>query len=203
MQATGEDDANARRWLRIRALFDEAMQLPAAERVEHVRRAVGTDADLARDVLEMLTLAAVPATPAEFAAARQQVRDLGVGSLGSHAAANLDQSPAADLLRQLLSAPRLDHERYARGEEIGRGGMGIVHRIHDRVLHRDLAIKSLRAAAPPTSEAAALARQELLSRFLAEAQLTSQLDHPGVVPVHELGLDQDGRIFFTMRLIAG
>jgi formylglycine-generating enzyme required for sulfatase activity/tRNA A-37 threonylcarbamoyl transferase component Bud32 len=44
---------------------------------------------------------------------------------------------------------------------------------------------------------------KLLARFLEEAQVTSQLDHPGIVPVHELGLDADGRVYFTMKLVKG
>ena len=42
-----------------------------------------------------------------------------------------------------------------------------------------------------------------LGRFLEEAQVTGQLDHPGIVPVHELGLDGDGRVYFTMKLVEG
>ncbi len=44
---------------------------------------------------------------------------------------------------------------------------------------------------------------ELVDRFLEEAQVTGQLEHPGVVPVHELGVDHDGRMYFTMRLVRG
>jgi len=42
-----------------------------------------------------------------------------------------------------------------------------------------------------------------LGRFLEEAQVTSQLDHPGIVPVHELGVDAGGRVYFTMKLVKG
>ena len=42
-----------------------------------------------------------------------------------------------------------------------------------------------------------------LGRFLEEAQVTGQLDHPGIVPVHELGLDSDGQVYFTMKLVKG
>jgi serine/threonine protein kinase len=45
--------------------------------------------------------------------------------------------------------------------------------------------------------------RRLLARFLEEAQITGQLDHPGIVPVHELGLDSTGRVFFTMKLVKG
>ncbi|MBU0719603.1 MAG: protein kinase, partial [Planctomycetes bacterium] len=43
----------------------------------------------------------------------------------------------------------------------------------------------------------------ILTRFLEEAQVTGQLEHPGIVPVHELGLDASGRVYFTMRLVRG
>ena len=45
--------------------------------------------------------------------------------------------------------------------------------------------------------------QQSLGRFLEEAQVTGQLDHPGIVPVHELGLDDEGRVFFTMKRVHG
>ena len=50
-----------------------------------------------------------------------------------------------------------------------------------------------------TGESAA----QTLGRFLEEAQVTAQLDHPGIVPVHELGFDSEGRVFFTMKLVKG
>jgi serine/threonine-protein kinase len=53
------------------------------------------------------------------------------------------------------------------------------------------------AGAPP------LVRPTTLARFLEEAQVTGQLDHPGIVPVHELGLDAEGRVYFTMKLVQG
>jgi serine/threonine protein kinase len=43
----------------------------------------------------------------------------------------------------------------------------------------------------------------LIRSFLEEAQITGQLDHPGIVPVHELGLDASGRVYFTMKLVRG
>src|SRR5262249_42483401 len=43
----------------------------------------------------------------------------------------------------------------------------------------------------------------VVARFLEEAQVTGQLDHPGIVPVHELGIDSQGRLYFTMKLVEG
>jgi tetratricopeptide (TPR) repeat protein len=79
--------------------------------------------------------------------------------------------------------------------ELGRGGMGVVYRGRDPVLGRELAVKVLgdRCAGDP----------DLAERFVAEAQVAGQLQHPGVVPVHALGRLPDGRPFFTMKLVKG
>jgi serine/threonine protein kinase len=45
--------------------------------------------------------------------------------------------------------------------------------------------------------------EKTLGRFVEEAQVTGQLDHPGIVPVHEIGVDAEGRVYFTMRLVQG
>jgi tetratricopeptide (TPR) repeat protein len=79
--------------------------------------------------------------------------------------------------------------RYAIEEEIGRGGMGIVFKVYDRELRRTLAMKVLRAESTPGSSDATP-----LARFLEEAQVTAQLDHPGIVPVHEMGRDEQDRL---------
>jgi formylglycine-generating enzyme required for sulfatase activity/serine/threonine protein kinase len=93
--------------------------------------------------------------------------------------------------------------RYRPEGEIARGGMGAVVRVWDEDLRRHLAMKVLlgrREIRPGDTPTAAKRR---LARFLEEAQVTAQLDHPGIVPVHELGLDADGEVFFTMKLVKG
>jgi len=84
--------------------------------------------------------------------------------------------------------------RYELEHEIARGGMGRVYRVRDRQLGRALAMKVL----DPRD-----VDEHLLARFLEEARLTSQLDHPGIVPVHDVGELEDGRVFYTMPLVAG
>ncbi len=94
--------------------------------------------------------------------------------------------------------------RYQIRGEIARGGMGVVLRVWDEDLRRQLAMKvilgrdeaSTSGGTPPVDT-----RQ--LARFLEEAQVTGQLDHPGIVPVHELGLDASGQVYFTMKLVKG
>ena len=79
--------------------------------------------------------------------------------------------------------------------EIARGGMGVVLRGHDADLGRDVAMKVL------SKELAA--RPEVVRRFVEEAQIGGQLQHPGIVPVYELGLMADERPYFTMKLVKG
>jgi serine/threonine protein kinase/formylglycine-generating enzyme required for sulfatase activity len=99
--------------------------------------------------------------------------------------------------------------RYRFEGEVGRGGMGIVYRVVDVDTRRALALKVLRRpesddgsprAPSPDSPAS---EGKLLGRFLEEARVTAQLDHPNVVPVHELGVDEAGRVYFTMKLVKG
>jgi serine/threonine-protein kinase len=85
--------------------------------------------------------------------------------------------------------------RYQVLGEIARGGMGVVLKGRDPDLGRDVAIKVLLPghAGDPS----------LVRRFIEEAQIGGQLQHPGILPVHELGLDAEMRPYFTMRLVKG
>jgi tetratricopeptide (TPR) repeat protein len=99
--------------------------------------------------------------------------------------------PAVGLLAP--AAPPAD--RYEFLGELGRGGMGAVLRVHDRHLGRGLALKTLLECHRDNSA--------LWQRFLAEARVAGQLQHPGVAPVYELGELPDGRPFFSMKLVEG
>ncbi len=83
--------------------------------------------------------------------------------------------------------------KFAILEELNRGGMGVVLRGRDRALHREVAIKVIRDQDSPHQR----------GRFLKEAQITGQLEHPNIVPVHEFGVDAAGRMFFAMKLVRG
>ena len=85
--------------------------------------------------------------------------------------------------------------RYRLEGEIARGGMGVVLKARDEHLGRDLAIKVLH-------ESQAY-KQGVVNRFIEEAQIGGQLQHPGIAPVHELGVFEDGRPFFSMKLVQG
>jgi tRNA A-37 threonylcarbamoyl transferase component Bud32 len=89
-----------------------------------------------------------------------------------------------------------DAERSRYLHEVAEGGMGIVSCSFDTVLLRRFARKTMHNAADKAPQ--------LALRFIEEAQITAQLDHPGIVPVHDLGLSaDDGRLYFTMKLVDG
>ena len=96
-------------------------------------------------------------------------------------------------LEALTEAEKLG--RYEERATLGEGGMGKVHRVFDAGLARTAAMKVL---------AGQYAEHEVaLSRFLLEARVTAQLQHPGIVPVYEIGRLPDGRPYYTMMEVEG
>lgn len=106
-----------------------------------------------------------------------------------------DGIPASASIPESSSPADVGVTDYAVGEEIGRGGMGSVFRATDGALQRDVALKSLTAEARHSHTAAA--------RFEREARALAQLEHPNIVPIHQLGHDNEGRPFYTMKLVKG
>ena len=84
--------------------------------------------------------------------------------------------------------------RYRLGSVIGKGGMGEVISARDEQIGRSVAIKRLRSRDPGP---------DALGRFLREARIQGRLDHPAIVPVHELWRDGDGQPFFVMKQLTG
>jgi formylglycine-generating enzyme required for sulfatase activity/serine/threonine protein kinase len=117
--------------------------------------------------------------------------------LAQHRASSL----RADLVRRLSGEARAD-ERYSVVREVARGGMGAVYEVWDDELRRSLAMK---VALVASKLRAGVGSSDLrnVGRFLAEAQVTAQLEHPGIVPVHEVGLSSDGQLYYTMPLVRG
>jgi serine/threonine-protein kinase len=97
-------------------------------------------------------------------------------------------------LREAADAPDLSGTKYEIIERIGQGGMGTVYRAHDRELGRDVALKVVRIPEMAPDVAA---------RMLREARTLARLEHPGIVPVHDVGTLADGRVFYTMKLVRG
>jgi tetratricopeptide (TPR) repeat protein len=94
-----------------------------------------------------------------------------------------------------INEAALDLRGYELLEPLGRGGMGEVFRGTDPALGRDLAVKVLRPELRGNTDAEA--------RFQREARLTGALQHPNIVPVHNLGRLPDGRLYYTMKLVRG
>jgi tRNA A-37 threonylcarbamoyl transferase component Bud32 len=102
--------------------------------------------------------------------------------------------PAPDRL------PTVDRGVYGEWRLLHGGGMGRIFGAIDRRLDREVAIKMLPA---PEFTAGRVDRAELERRLELEARRSANLDHPGIVAVHEVGRFTDGKLFYAMRLIRG
>jgi eukaryotic-like serine/threonine-protein kinase len=101
---------------------------------------------------------------------------------------------AIDRLRDVADFPVPPGQRYEIVEPLARGGMGTVYRGRDRELDRDVAVKVLSVTA---------AGDDRVARMQQEARVLARLEHPGVVPVYDVGVLEDGRIFYVMKLVLG
>ncbi len=104
-------------------------------------------------------------------------------------------SPVIDPSSKEKTAVPRGRSNYQFLGEIARGGMGVILKGHDTDLGRDVAVKVL--------DRRLADRPEVVQRFVEEAQIGGQLQHPGIVPVYELGTMRDDRPFFTMKLVKG
>ena len=95
-------------------------------------------------------------------------------------------------LRESLRTPDLSGTRYELAGIAGSGGTGTVYVVRDAELGRRVALKVLDVE-----------DEDLGARLRREAQVLAQLEHPGIVPVHEVGTLADGRLFYTMKLVDG
>jgi eukaryotic-like serine/threonine-protein kinase len=105
------------------------------------------------------------------------------------------EASQSDLLNGIAHADQSGASRYQELKEVGHGGIGVVFRGRDRILGRELAVKVLRETYRDNPEAR--------RRFIDEARIGSQLQHPAIVPVYETGSFDDGRPYFTMKLVEG
>jgi len=97
-------------------------------------------------------------------------------------------------LRNSAALPDLSGTRYRLLGQVARGGMGTVYAAQDEPLQRRVALKVLEV---PGSEG------ELANRLMREARVLARLEHPGIVPVHDVGTLADGRVFYTMKFVEG
>ena len=143
---------------------------------------------------------------------RKKVRDVWGSTLSGVELPGQSIKPAA--ARQTMAAPGAeplplptvplsipDEQAAARSAQIeildviGEGGMGTIYRARQKSLDREVALKRIK----PHLEM----RQDVVDMFLGEAHATGALDHPNIVPVYELGRDDKGQAFYSMKLVHG
>jgi serine/threonine protein kinase len=105
------------------------------------------------------------------------------------------QRVQSELSSEHATAPAAIGGRFIRLEPLARGGMGEVSVARDAEFQRDVAIKEIRGGAADD--------QRYRNRFVREAEITAQLEHPGIIPVYARGEQEDGRPYYVMRLIRG
>ncbi len=130
-----------------------------------------------------------------------------------------DQTILADQLPHGLPPQILPETigRYTRGSEYARGGIGRILLVHDEQIGRDVILKELlpeHISSPTDSTLSQMPKgaspkspmrksASMMARFLQEAKITGQLEHPSIVPVYELGTRKDGQLYYTMKLVRG
>ena len=101
---------------------------------------------------------------------------------------------ALDRLRDAADLPDLSGTHYRLLDRVARGGMGVVYTAEDERLERRVALKVLDLPG---------AENDLANRLLREARVLARLEHPGIVPVHDVGTLADGRVFYAMKFVEG
>jgi serine/threonine protein kinase/WD40 repeat protein len=104
-------------------------------------------------------------------------------------------SKLPDRLFSLNYQPKATQADYLVDQPLGEGGMGIVYSATQRCLNRPVAVKTIKPGAA--------AEESSKKQFLSEALITGKLDHPNVVPVHEMGANGEGLLFYSMKHVRG
>jgi serine/threonine protein kinase/WD40 repeat protein len=175
----------------------------------------GVISDKDRDFIEVVVNAAVKAHADDAGETLQafggegEVRQTFRGSIRLTADGVESIRPTASGAMGIDSVPGVEEApgRYSEVGEYGRGGMGRVLLVQDEHLGRDIAMKELlpdeNASTIDNRPSPVRMSAPLMARFLQEARITGQLEHPGIVPVYELGYRQDGTLYYTMKLVRG
>ena len=188
---------------KLDSLLKAAMKIESAEeRAEFLRTSCDADSELRAQVEQVLRVD-------QEAGSLADELSLVIGSAGGSVLQSMLDT--VDMPRVVLrnpagldSAPRPNSpeipdrdsdSRYQLDGEIARGGMGAIMRGRDTDLGRDLAIKVLLDTH--------MDNLEVIHRFVEEAQIGGQLQHPGIAPIYELGQFSDQRPFFAMKLVKG
>ncbi|MFN7933361.1 MAG: protein kinase [Bryobacteraceae bacterium] len=163
------------RWQRIDAIFNEAADLPAAERDAYIRAAADGDEEIVREVQGLLQADAT--------------QGLNLDAIVSDAVERADQQHHAGDLGLTLGSYKLI-------ELLGSGGMGSVYKAvrEDQTFTQAVAIKLVRRG---------MDSDFILSRFRQERQILGNLNHPNIARILDAGSAPDGRPYFVMEFVEG
>ncbi|MFO0983612.1 MAG: serine/threonine-protein kinase [Planctomycetota bacterium] len=184
------------------AIPDQANEPPISE-AERLYRSLGDHSPRSSDAVERLC-AARPDLEHELRALHAECLRASAEVESARLAVPREDDQTTLVASDLIEPFRAPHARereYFLIETIARGGFGIVEKVWDARLRRVVARKVLPVDARPERLPVAVVRR--LSRFLAEAQIQSQLSHPAILPVVDVGLDARGRPYYTMPLVHG
>lgn len=188
----------------------------ASDRSRGLAERLGTEANVGADelkLIERLVDAAVSTHGGpDEALAAVGGSDVALRSLGPVLAADATMGALSDTVEASMSVPPELEEtvtsessgryRYD-GSELGRGGIGRVLLHFDGHLRREVAIKELHFDEGSKSAPRSGSSRSSRVRFVREARVTGQLQHPNIVPVHELGQRPDGTLYYTMKVVRG
>src|SRR6266700_103621 len=164
---------------------------PAMSSVLRVCRKCG--AEIFADAPEGLCTACLVETGLGLLAGASVAGGQDCGSAENVKASNANAAPLIKKAAGALKTPA-NFGDYELVEEIGRGGQGVVYRAHQKSLNRTVALKLIGLGHWAT--------EAHLKRFRREAEAAASLEHPGIVPIHEVG-EREGSCYFSMKLVEG
>ncbi|MCA8973398.1 MAG: protein kinase, partial [Planctomycetes bacterium] len=187
---------------KLRELFSAVRDLAPEAREAELRARTAGDTALVDEVLALL------ACDEDSAAVRDRFDVAAVAAFPADQLGDqlVEQLVGGTSWQSFLAGLRRvgpDYRRYLVTGEVGAGGQGQILRVEDTVTRRALALKRIRDRDGAADAAARPVDDATLGRFLDEALFQAQLDHPAIVPVHEIGLDDRDRVYFTMKLVRG